>query len=119
MAERIRVEVTAINKTKRAFSGVQRGLGAMKRAVLSVKTAFGLLLSAVAIRAFVRGIQTAVDKLDLIAKTADKIGITTDALQELQVAADLAGVSSGVLDKALLKFTRSISEARQGVQEYK
>ena len=119
MAERVRFELTATNKTKRAFAGVRRGLDRMKRAVLSVKTAFGLLLSAVAIRSFVRGVQTAVDKLDLIAKTADKIGITTDALQELQVAADLAGVSAGVLDKSLLRFTRSISESRQGVLEYK
>ena len=119
MAERVRFELTAINKTKQAFSGVRRGLSAMKKAVLSVKTAFGLLLSAVAIRSFVRGITTAVDTLDLIAKTAGKIGITTDALQELQVAADLAGVSAGVLDKALLRFTRSISESRQGVLEYK
>ena len=88
MAERIKYELTAINKTKAAFSGVQRGLGKMKAAVVNVKTAFAGLLAGAAIRSFVKGIQTAVDKLDLISKTAGKIGITTTALQELQVAAD-------------------------------
>ena len=88
-----------------------------RKAVFSLKTAFGALVTAAALRQLVSGIRSAVDQLDLIAKTADKIGITTTALQELQVAADLAGVSSTVLDKALLKFTRSITEARRGVLE--
>ena len=81
MAERVRFELTAINKTKQAFSGVRRGLSAMKKAVLSVKTAFGLLLSAVALRSFVRGITTAVDTLDLIAQTAAQCVLLTYAFQ--------------------------------------
>lgn len=49
---------------------------------------------------------------DNIAKTADSIGIATDALQEYRFAGDLAGVSSEKLDKAFQKYSKAVGEAK-------
>lgn len=51
---------------------------------------------------------------DATAKHADKIGVGTDALQELRFAAQESGVSTGVLDTALQRLARRTAEAAQG-----
>lgn len=77
--------------------------------------AFGGLLTGAALNQMRRSVDRAVDTLDDIAKSADKIGVTTDALQELRVAADLSGVSTSQLDTALSRFARTASDARNGL----
>lgn len=57
-------------------------------------------------------IDDAIKRADNIAKTADVIGVTTDALQEYRYAADLSGVSTEYIDKGLQKFTRALGEAK-------
>ena len=54
---------------------------------------------------------------DAIAKTADKVGLTTDQLQELRHAADLTGVKTNTLDMAMQRFSRRLGEAAQGKGE--
>lgn len=54
---------------------------------------------------------------DAIAKTADKVGVTADELQELRFAAEQAGVSSDALDMALQRFARRMGEAAKGTGE--
>jgi len=51
---------------------------------------------------------------DAIAKTSDRIGISTDTLQEYRHAADLAGVSTEQLDSGFEAFTKRLGEARAG-----
>jgi hypothetical protein len=51
---------------------------------------------------------------DNIAKTADKLGIGTTALQELRYAAERSGVGAGTLDTAMQRMVRRVSEAAQG-----
>jgi hypothetical protein len=55
-----------------------------------------------------------VSDLDDIGKTADKIGLTTDALQELRTIAESAGISQGSLDSSLERFSKRIGEAALG-----
>jgi hypothetical protein len=59
----------------------------------------------------------AIEANDKIAKTADKVGLSTDALQELRYAADLAGVGQETLDMAMQRFSRRVGEAAQGQGE--
>ncbi len=59
-------------------------------------------------------LRRAIDFADEIAKTADRIGIATDALQELRFATDLAGVSQANLDSALEAFSKRLGETRAG-----
>lgn len=54
---------------------------------------------------------------DAIAKTADRLGIGVEALQELQFAAERTGVSNQTLNMALQRMTRRVSEAAQGSGE--
>jgi hypothetical protein len=56
---------------------------------------------------------------DNIAKTADRLGVGIEALQEFRFAADLAGVSSGELDTSLRFLSRNIAEASRGTGEAK
>lgn len=54
------------------------------------------------------------DRVDALAKTADSLGITTEALSGLRHAADLAGVSNEEFDKNLIKMTKNVAAAAQG-----
>ena len=56
-----------------------------------------------------------IDTTEEIGKAADRIGITTRALQRLRFAADLAGVSMGQFDSALGGFAKRIGELRTRV----
>lgn len=51
--------------------------------------------------------------------TADKLGLTTEALSGLQFVADRAGVATQTLDMALQRMTRRLAEAAQGTGEAK
>jgi hypothetical protein len=72
------------------------------------------LLPALAAGAVVAQVKRIVGSLDDIGKTADKIGLTTDALQELRAAAESAGVAQGSLDSSLERFSKRIGEAVLG-----
>jgi len=56
----------------------------------------------------------AITAADHLAKTADKIGLTVEGLQELRFAADRAGVSQRALDMGIQRFARRLGEAQQG-----
>jgi hypothetical protein len=57
--------------------------------------------------------------IDATAKLSDRIGITTEALVGLQHAANIAGVSTESLNKALEIFTRRMGEVKAGSGEAK
>ena len=116
MAENVKITISALDKTKKGFGSATKGLKAVAGAVLNAKTAivglvgaagFGLLIS--------RSLQAT----DTLAKTANKIGTTTEALGALRYAADLTGVSTQTMDMALQRFTRRTAEAAQGTGEAK
>lgn len=54
-----------------------------------------------------------------IGKVADRIGIGTEALQELRFSAEKFGVSAGETDKALQEFNKRIGEALTGTGNLK
>ena len=62
----------------------------------------------------VQQVRRVVSELDQIGKKADAIGLTTDALQELRVVAEEAGVSQENLDNSMMQFSKRLGEARQG-----
>ena len=73
--------------------------------------------------ATVGGLAALVDRsisaADAIGKTANKIGVGVEALQELRFAAKASGVEQQTLDMALQRFTRRAAEAAQGTGEAK
>jgi hypothetical protein len=56
---------------------------------------------------------------DRAAKTADKLGVDIEALQELRYAAELSGIAQNNLDTALQRMTRRAAEAAAGTGEAK
>ena len=54
---------------------------------------------------------------DNIGKVADKVGLTTDELQELRFAAELVNVQTTALDMGMQRFSRRLGEAAQGMGE--
>lgn len=61
-----------------------------------------------------RGLDTALGDADKIAKVADSVGITTEALQEYRLAAELSGVESGKFDSGLQALAKRMGELRAG-----
>ncbi|MBI4030841.1 MAG: hypothetical protein HY370_04135 [Proteobacteria bacterium] len=104
---------------KSASSGLESLTGRAKSLSGSIKLMAASALSAASIGGLALLTKRAIDSADAIAKTADNIGISTDALQELRYAADLSGVSQERFDKALQKFTIRIGEAAAGTGEAK
>lgn len=72
------------------------------------------LLAALGAGAVIGRLKGVVASLDDIGKTADKIGLTTDALQELRTIAESAGIAQGSLDSSLERFNKRLGEAQQG-----
>ena len=60
-----------------------------------------------------------IELADSIGKTASKIGVTTDELQEYRYAAKIANVEQSQLDMGLQRFSRRVAEAAMGTGELK
>lgn len=116
MATNHKIRITAKDKTRNAFGSVKKGLGGIKKNLFNVKTALAGVVGAAGFGALVKSSLASVDAL---AKTSDKLGITTQALAGLQHAAELSGVSTNTLNMALQRMTRRVSEAAMGTGEAK
>jgi hypothetical protein len=108
----VKITITAQDKTKKAVSSVNKGFSALKRSALGVTSAIASALAAVS------GVSS-FKSIDALAKTADKLGLATEALISLRHAADQTGVGANTLDMALQRMTRRIAEAAQGTGEAK
>lgn len=116
------VQMTADSAQLRAdMAKVQRSTKNMERSFQRtgqvVRRAFAGLAVAAGFTGITRGIGQVVSSLDSLAKTADRVGLTTDALQELHFAATQTSVSTKTLDKSMERFARRFGEAIQGSGE--
>lgn len=108
----VNFDITAEDRSDRAFRSVNQNLGNLQGRLRGVRSVMGPVLGAAAVAGMVAFTKKALDAGDAIAKAADKIGITTDALQEYRHAADLAGVESTKLDSAMEAFAKRFGELR-------
>ena len=111
--QQMKIDLTAKDKTGNAFRSLNARLEKTRKVAKSVVGVIAKVgAAAVALGAgFVVATKRALEFADGIAKTADKVGLSTDALQKYRYAADLAGVSNGELDKAFDKLNKSIGES--------
>ena len=93
-----------IDKSKKKLKGLNKGFDALKGSLAGILSA-GIL---------VKLTKNALDFADAIGKSAERIGITTDRLQELRFAFDRAGVSAETVDKGLLNFGKRLGKAKDG-----
>lgn len=86
---------------------VAMGMAKFQAALALVKVAVE------AVRFAIRQLNESLAELDSQQKTADKIGMSADALAALNRAATLAGESAEVVNDAMMRMTKSISEAAE------
>ena len=116
MAENTKIIISAVDKTKKGFGSVTSGLKKVTGAVFSMRTA---LVGVAGVAGFGLLIKSSLSATDSLAKTASKIGTTTEALSGLRYAADITGVATTTMDMALQRFTRRTAEAAKGTGEAK
>lgn len=118
----INVPITAVDKFSKVFGKATSGLSSIgataARTALSVAK-IGVAFGTAGTAAAAALTKMSMASIDNLAKTADKIGTTTEALAGLRHAAELSGVSSDTLDMAMQRLTRRVSEAASGTGEAK
>ena len=116
MAENTKIIISAVDKTKKGFGSVGRALGGLTKSLFSMRTA---LVGVAGVAGFGLLVRSSLNATDSLAKTASKIGTTTEALSALRYAADITGVATTTMDMALQRFTRRAAEAAKGTGEAK
>lgn len=94
-------------------------LKSLERSAMNARGALNGMVGAAAVAGLVALTRQSITSADALAKTADKLGITTDALQELRFAASQTGVDQRTLEMGLQRMTRRLSEAAMGTGEAK
>ena len=107
MAQDIRFDIRAMDKTAKAFKSVQGRVGKLTKNLGGLKTA---LAGAAGAAAFAKLASSG----DQMIKFADRIGVTVESISTLNFVAERSGVSMDVLSRALQQGARQISEAAQG-----
>jgi len=97
-----------------SMASFRTGLGKAVKGLFSLKAAAFAAAGVVGMALLVK---RSIEAADVIGKTADKIGIGIEALQEFRFAAELAGVSTRTFDMGLQRFSRRFAEAAQGTGE--
>ncbi len=106
--KQMKKSVTGFSKSaQRGFGGMNSGLRNMKRMIIGVAIALTTGAIGKALNDFAK-------KGDEIAKTSRQIGITVEALQELQFAAERQGISTEDFTKSMQKMNKNVGEARAG-----
>src|SRR5918996_608495 len=93
-------------------SGGLKGLGRQAELLRTgIRTLGGALIGVTTVGGLAALVDRSISAADAIGKTADKIGVGVEALQELRFAAKASGVEQQTLDMALQRFTRRAAEA--------
>ena len=114
--ESVSIVIKAFDQTQKALRGIKAAFGKLSRVFFNFKTA---LLGAVGAGGLGLLISQSLKSTDALAKTAARIGTTTEALSALQYAGQLTGVEVNTMNMALQRFTRRTAEAARGTGEAK
>lgn len=112
LKRRIVAEFSAQNKAKGVMAGFGRDLDMTGRALR--RMAVGALAVA-GIGGFGYMIKRTMENIDVTAKLSDRLGMTTENLVALQHAAQITGMESETMNKAMETFVRRMGEVRMGV----
>lgn len=121
---RFQTDMTRASKTvSRSTDGMSKAMRSFENRIAMTQRVVQRLKGAVVVLAGIGGLglltKRALATADSIQKVSDKVGVTTDTLQELRFAAEQTGVAQNTLDMALQRFARRTGEAAQGSGELK
>lgn len=107
-----------------SLGGIGRGLdgaaGSIKNfaaGFFSLQGLVGGVVAGLGVSSLVDGLSRVLDVTGELVDTADRLGVTTDALQELRFAAGQSGVGADQLDTALTKLSTKLGEFASGGKE--
>lgn len=104
----------ALAALEKGWKSVSAGLKNVLGPVFSLKGALGLLAGGVGVAGLAALTKNAIDAADAIIDMADRIGISTDALQELMYVASMSGLSVENLETGLRKLNSTIADQAAG-----
>jgi len=117
---KIMQDITKVTKHFSKFGKVFSKLGDIAkrvgRAIFSFK---GVLIGLLGAGGIGLLIKQSIEATNTLGKTADKLGVTTKALQEFRYAGELANIQTSTADMALQRFSRRLGEAAIGTGELK
>ena len=118
-----KLSVSLTASTGKFTKGMERSTRSTEKFVANLRRttaavgAFTAAIAAAGIATLAYQVRKAAGSIDSLAKASDKLGIATEKLQSLRMAAELTGVSANTLDMAIQRMVRRISEAAQGSGE--
>ena len=107
---------TLIRELNKANEAATSTFGKIQKDAVAVAEKFAYIATAAGI-AFAALTKHSFEAVDALAKQADRLGITTESLKTMQVAADLAGVAQETLVKSLQKQQKLLVSAADGSKE--
>ncbi len=111
----IKATTAPFKKALRSASASAKKFGKSIAAIGKRVAKFGALVATGAVVGLVALTKQAFTAIDSMAKLSGAIGISTDKLAGFQLAAELGGISTQAMDKALKKMVRGIGQAGQGL----
>lgn len=123
MATIARLAVILSTKTAGFTSGLKRAGNSLRKfaaplaGVIKRVAQFTAVIAVGAVAALAALTKAAFTSIDALAKTADVIGISTEALAGFQLQAELTGVATGKIEKSLEKMVKNIGQASTGFGE--
>lgn len=100
----LKFSIVAIDMTQKVFAKVRRGLGAVRKAVFSLKTG---LVALAGVGGFGLLIKSSLDSIDRISKLSRTLGIGVGDLRKLELAASLSGVELETLARGVRTLNKS------------
>lgn len=95
---------------EKSFGRIEARARVMSRVAIAALAA----MAAAAVAMGARMVRSSLDTVDAQAKLARSLGTTTESIQILQRAGDLAGVSMGQVEQGAMQLTRRLSQAAAG-----
>ena len=105
--QNLRMKLTAIDRTQKAFRAVKTGLRSVTKALFSFKTALISVAGAAGIGLLVK---SSLDGIDRISKLSRTLGIAVGDLRKLELAAELSGVELETLSRGVRTLNRGAVE---------
>ena len=110
------VEILGRDKTKAAFSSVQKSMTRLKGSIGGLKGAVAGLIGGAGLGALAMDLRNTADQ---VGKVSARLGVGSADLQKFQFAALKSGVDVRTFNMALQRFTRRTAEAFHGTGEAK
>lgn len=96
--QKLNIRIAAIDKTQKAFATVKRSLSAVTKAMFSFRAS---IVAAVGIGGLGLLVKKSLDGIDRISKLSRTLGIATNDLRKLELAAGLSGVELETLARGV------------------